>query len=79
MLIEIDLEKIVAIAKEAGDAIMTIYNRDFEIEYKDDKSPLTEADTKSNEIICSALEKLYPNIPIMSDLSTLFHTQNTTF
>ena len=67
MLKEIDLEKIVAIAKEAGEAIMKIYKKDFTVEYKDDKSPLTEADTKSNEIICSTLEKLYPNIPIMSE------------
>lgn len=67
MLKEIDLEKIVTIAKEAGDAIMTIYKKDFTVEYKDDKSPLTEADIKSNEIICSALAKLYPNIPIMSE------------
>jgi len=57
----------VTIAKNAGDAIMEIYKRDFTIEYKDDKSPLTEADLKSNEIICSALEMLYPNIPILSE------------
>ncbi len=67
MLEDIELEKIVAIAKEAGDAIMEIYKKDFAIEYKEDKSPLTEADTKANEIICSKLEKLYPNIPIMSE------------
>ena len=67
MLKDIDLEKVVAIAKEAGDAIMEIYARDFKVEYKDDKSPLTEADLKSNEIICSALEKFYPNIPILSE------------
>jgi len=63
----IDLEKIVAIAQEAGDAIMEIYNRDFQIDYKEDKSPLTEADTKSNEIICNALDKAYPNIPMLSE------------
>ena len=63
----IDLEDIKKIALEAGDAIMEIYTRDFEVEYKDDKSPLTEADTKSNEIICSALEKLYPTIPMLSE------------
>jgi 3'(2'), 5'-bisphosphate nucleotidase len=67
MLEKIALEDIVRIAQEAGDAIMQIYTKDFSIEYKDDKSPLTEADTKSNEIICDALEKLYPNIPIMSE------------
>ncbi|PHS36190.1 MAG: 3'(2'),5'-bisphosphate nucleotidase [Sulfurovum sp.] len=67
MLDKIDLEVIVTIAKEAGDAIMEIYDTDFQIEYKDDKSPLTEADTKSNEIICSALAKAYPEIPLLSE------------
>ena len=67
MLDKIDVEKIVKIAKDAGDAIMEIYNRDFTIEYKDDKSPLTEADTKSNEIICDALAKAYPEIPMLSE------------
>jgi len=67
MLKDIKLDKIVNIAKKAGDTIMEIYKKDFKIEYKDDKSPLTEADTKVNEIICTSLEKLYPNIPIMSE------------
>ena len=67
MLKKIDLEKVVAIAQEAGDAIMEIYARDFQIDYKDDNSPLTEADTKSNEIICEALEKAYPEIPVLSE------------
>lgn len=67
MLEKIDLDKIVIIAKEAGDAIMEIYNKDFQIDYKDDKSPLTEADTRSNEIICQALEKIYPDIPLLSE------------
>ena len=67
MLDSIELEKIVQIAKEAGAAIMEIYKKDFTIEYKDDKSPLTEADTKANEIICNALLELYPNIPLMSE------------
>ena len=67
MLDKIELEDIVFIAKDAGEAIMQIYNRDFNIEYKDDKSPLTEADLKANDIICSNLTRLYPNIPIMSE------------
>ena len=67
MLDKIDLEDIKNIALKAGDAIMEIYKKDFTVEYKDDKSPLTEADLKANEIICSSLEKLYPNIPIMSE------------
>ncbi len=67
MLDKINVKDIVTIAKEAGDAIMEIYKRDFTIEYKDDKSPLTEADLKSNEIICNALATLHPQIPILSE------------
>ena len=67
MIEKIDIEDLKEIALKAGEAIMQIYNKDFSVDYKDDKSPLTEADLKSNEIICTNLQKLYPNIPIMSE------------
>jgi 3'(2'), 5'-bisphosphate nucleotidase len=67
MLENIKIEDIKDIALRAGEAIMQIYNQDFSVEYKDDKSPLTKADLKANEIICSKLLELYPNIPIMSE------------
>jgi 3'(2'), 5'-bisphosphate nucleotidase len=67
MLEQIDIEAIKNIALQAGEAIMQIYAKDFNVEYKDDKSPLTEADILANEIICSALQKLYPSIPLMSE------------
>jgi 3'(2'), 5'-bisphosphate nucleotidase len=67
MLDKIDLETIVNIAQEAGNAIMEIYSRDFHVDYKDDNSPLTEADTRSNEIICAALAQAYPEIPLLSE------------
>jgi 3'(2'), 5'-bisphosphate nucleotidase len=44
MLNQIDIQDVITIAKEAGDAIMKIYNQDFEVEYKQDNSPLTLAD-----------------------------------
>ncbi len=64
---KINIKDVRNIAKEAGDAIMKIYKKDFRIEYKDDSSPLTEADLASNRIICDALEKLTPETPIMSE------------
>lgn len=67
MLEKIDLEEIKNIAFDASKVIMEIYSKNFEVDYKDDNSPLTEADLKSNEIICSSLKKLYPKIPIMSE------------
>ena len=60
----IDFDKISGIAKNAGSVIMDIYNRDVEVEFKSDRSPLTEADKKSNEVIIQSLESFYPNIPI---------------
>ena len=67
MIKNINIEDVKNIALKAAKAVMNIYEKDFSVEYKDDKSPLTEADLKANEIICSSLEKLYPNIPIMSE------------
>ena len=67
MLEKINLNDIKDIALKASEVIMEIYNKDFEVEYKEDNSPLTEADIKSNEIICNSLINLYPNIPIMSE------------
>jgi len=67
MLNKINLKEIVFISRKAGEEIMKIYQKDFQIDYKDDNSPLTDADTKSNEIICNSLIDLYPNIPILSE------------
>lgn len=67
MLDSINIEDIKQIALTAGIEIMKIYKKDFSVEYKDDKSPLTEADKIANEIICSELSKLYPDTPIMSE------------
>jgi 3'(2'), 5'-bisphosphate nucleotidase len=64
---DVNIEDIKTIALDAGKLIMDIYNKDYKVDYKDDKSPLTEADTKSNELICKALNTLYPDIPFMSE------------
>ena len=67
MINDINMQDIIAIAKDAGKAIMQIYSYDFEIEYKDDCSPLTIADKKANEIIENGLNSLFRHIPILSE------------
>ena len=67
MLNQIDIQDIVTIAKEAGNAIMQVYNQDFEVEYKQDSSPLTLADKKANDIIEDGLNRLSVNFPILSE------------
>jgi len=54
--------------REASDAIMEVYKKDsYEQEIKTDGSPVTEADNKANEIIIKSLQKITPNIPIVSE------------
>ncbi len=48
---------------------MEIYGRDFNVEHKDDKSPLTEADMASHRHIAAALGELTPDIPVLSEES----------
>jgi 3'(2'), 5'-bisphosphate nucleotidase len=67
---EIDIKRILAIAIEAGKAIMEIYNdpdRDFETTLKSDDSPLTAADRVSHDIIVDALQSYSNEIPIISE------------
>lgn len=52
-------------AIEAGKKIMDIYNKGFHVEYKEDNSPVTEADLASNKTIWSYLQKT--GIPIISE------------
>ena len=58
-------------AKHAGEAILEVYDSDFAVEHKDDKSPLTLADKKSNEIIENVLEQTITvnnsTVPILSE------------
>jgi 3'(2'), 5'-bisphosphate nucleotidase len=67
MLNEIDIQDIVTIAKEVGNAIMKVYRQDFEVECKQDSSPLTLADKKANEIIEAGLNQLSVSFPILSE------------
>jgi len=64
-----DMHNVIAVAKKAGEAIMQIYQKNFSVEYKEDQSPLTEADLASHHLICDELNKLYPDIPILSEES----------
>jgi len=57
------------ITVRAGNEILQYYNKDVEILYKDDSSPLTKADLASNKIILNALNYLDINIPILSEES----------
>lgn len=65
---QIDIQKVIAIAREAGEEIMKIYTlEDMGVEIKSDDSPLTKADLASTEVIITGLQKHFPKIPIISE------------
>lgn len=68
---EIDVTALVDIAHAAGDEIMKVYATDFPVEIKEDNSPLTIADKQSNAVILEGLQRLYPDIPFISEENKL--------
>ncbi len=68
--IDINVNKVVNIAIDAGKEILRIYQQDsFDQQLKLDKSPLTEADIASHNLITNQLQKITPNVPILSEES----------
>lgn len=62
-----DLARLVAIARRAGAAILEWYDGDMDITYKADASPLTRADLASHDLITAELQRLWPDIPVLSE------------
>jgi len=54
-------------ARVAGAKILEVYGRDFEVEYKGDDSPLTEADKAANRIIMAFLDSSHAGTPVISE------------
>ena len=68
------LDECIKLSKQAGDAIMQVYNSDdfvkqADVKIKDDDSPLTKADLAAHNTIVNALEKHFPEIPCLSEES----------
>lgn len=65
------LEKVLAIAEEAGNAILEVYHasEDVKIETKSDDSPVTAADHAAHHVIVDALQAAYPDVPVFSEES----------
>ena len=61
------IQDLIYISKLAGNEILDVYDGSFDVTIKDDLSPLTDADRRSNQVITEKLESLYPEIPILSE------------
>lgn len=63
------LEKICQLAREAGAAIMQVYDGESPVEAvkKSDDSPVTAADIAAHKVIIQGLQTLTPEIPVLSE------------
>ena len=62
------VERVRDIALRAGQAILAVYRSDFAVESKDDRSPVTEADRRAEELILDALRReVTDDFPIVAE------------
>jgi 3'(2'), 5'-bisphosphate nucleotidase len=61
------IDPVVSLAAEAGRAILEVYATDFDVQEKDDQSPLTQADLASHRVIMQGLAELTPDVPVISE------------
>ncbi|AFP85211.1 3'(2'),5'-bisphosphate nucleotidase CysQ [secondary endosymbiont of Ctenarytaina eucalypti] len=63
------IEKIITLSRDAGAAIMQVYNsqRSLESSQKEDNSPVTAADLAAHKVIAAGLQMLSPDIPLLSE------------
>jgi 3'(2'), 5'-bisphosphate nucleotidase len=61
------VDELAEAAREAGEAILAVTRRGFEIESKHDTSPVTEADRAAELIILAALARAAPGVPVIAE------------
>ena len=61
------IDELAEAAREAGEAILTIVCRGFEVEAKRDTSPVTEADRAAELVILAALARAAPGVPVIAE------------
>jgi 3'(2'), 5'-bisphosphate nucleotidase len=61
------IDELAIAAREAGEAILTVVSRGFDVEAKSDRSPVTEADRAAELIILAALARAAPGVPVIAE------------
>ncbi|WP_444883077.1 3'(2'),5'-bisphosphate nucleotidase CysQ [Microbulbifer sp. PSTR4-B] len=63
------LEQVIAICKNAGEAILEVYHStaELEVDTKADDSPVTAADLAAHKILAPALAQLIDGVPVLSE------------
>jgi 3'(2'), 5'-bisphosphate nucleotidase len=61
------LPEVIALARDAGRVILEVYESSYAVQLKEDRSPLTEADLRSERLIVAGLARIARDIPVLSE------------
>ena len=67
---EKELKEAIFAGKKAMEAILKIYHEGFDVEIKEDNSPVTKADKTADNIIREHLHKMFPEYAFLTEEST---------
>lgn len=74
------IDEVLRIVRQAGDVVMAVYDgagdgqSELAVQHKDDNSPVTEADLRANAVLTAALNKVTPDIPVVSEEDPASHS-----
>lgn len=66
------IDPLIALARKASEVILDIYqhSQQYQIQTKEDQSPVTQADLQANEVLRKGLAQLTPQLPYLSEEAT---------
>jgi 3'(2'), 5'-bisphosphate nucleotidase len=65
------LATLVKIAAEAAVVVQEVFETPFTVDFKGPKDPVTEADRRANDLICTRLATEFPGVPIVAEESAI--------
>jgi 3'(2'), 5'-bisphosphate nucleotidase len=73
-----EYEGLKEVLRKAGDAVLEVYSKDFEVMTKEDQSPLTQADLAAHHIIKDYCINEFPHIDFISEEAQFIHDDTKT-
>jgi 3'(2'), 5'-bisphosphate nucleotidase len=67
MSLPCSIEQLAQLTRQAGSATLTFWRKNPEVDHKADNSPVTAADMAAHDTLLAGLQKLTPDIPIISE------------
>ncbi len=66
-MLDRELVEAVKLAREAGQILMEIYSTDFDVDFKAESDPITEADRRANEHLVRKLREAFPHDGVVAE------------